>query len=198
MGGFPQVWLCCGGAGILLAMTSASPSATPHLQAVTDQAAIEAVARLADMVWREHYTPIIGRAQVDYMLARFQSPAAIARQIGQGDRYFLLNQGGQGVGYMGLRPEDGAIQISKFYVARPARGRGLARLMLGHIERMAREDGQDRLWLTVNKHNRGSIAAYERLGFSRTADLVQDIGNGFVMDDYRMEKQLSLDGGGPA
>ena len=36
-----------------------------------------------------------------------------------------------------------------------------------------------------------SVRAYERLGFKIAADLRIDIGHGFVMDDYRMEKSLA-------
>ena len=57
------------------------------------------------------------------------------------------------------------------------------------IEQLARRRGLVLLWLTVNKGN-PSVNAYKRLGFQIAADLVMDIGGGFVMDDYRMEKPL--------
>jgi hypothetical protein len=41
----------------------------------------------------------------------------------------------------------------------------------------------------VNKGN-PAVSAYQRLGFRIAADLVMDIGGGFVMDDHRMEKSL--------
>ncbi|MDD3441568.1 MAG: GNAT family N-acetyltransferase, partial [Kiritimatiellae bacterium] len=53
------------------------------------------------------------------------------------------------------------------------------------------ELGCRELWLTVNKHNTGSIAFYERMGFRKTGALVTDIGHGFVMDDWRMAKEIS-------
>ena len=59
------------------------------------------------------------------------------------------------------------------------------------IEQLARRRGLKLLWLTVNKGN-PAVKAYERLGFRIAADLVMDIGGGFVMDDYRMEKPLVL------
>ena len=46
------------------------------------------------------------------------------------------------------------------------------------------------IYLTVNKQNLISISVYEKLGFLRARDLVTDIGSGFVMDDYVMEKYL--------
>jgi hypothetical protein len=35
------------------------------------------------------------------------------------------------------------------------------------------------------------VQTYERLGFRIESPLVMDIGNGFVMDDFRMEKALA-------
>jgi hypothetical protein len=32
--------------------------------------------------------------------------------------------------------------------------------------------------------------AYQKIGFIKTEELVIDIGNGYVMDDFRMEKLI--------
>jgi hypothetical protein len=45
--------------------------------------------------------------------------------------------------------------------------------------------------LTVNKYNTSSIKAYLALGFSVTDAVVTDIGEGYSMDDYVMEKTVS-------
>ncbi len=47
------------------------------------------------------------------------------------------------------------------------------------------------IWLQVNKNNVHSIAWYLRMGFRNVRSAVQDIGGGFVMDDFRMEKMIS-------
>ena len=70
------------------------------------------------------------------------------------------------------------------------RGRGGGHAASEYITRLARDKGCSRIWLTVNRMNRSAIKAYERCGFSITGEVVADIGEGFVMDDYRMEKQL--------
>ncbi len=65
---------------------------------------IEAVARLAREIWPKHYVPIIGQPQVDYMLERFQSELAIARQIAGGVDYVLVLRKGKAVGYSDVAP----------------------------------------------------------------------------------------------
>jgi ribosomal protein S18 acetylase RimI-like enzyme len=61
---------------------------------------------------------------------------------------------------------------------------------LRHCEREAGRLGADRLMLTVNKRNSKAIAAYQRNGFAIMDSVVVDIGGGFVMDDYVMEKEM--------
>jgi ribosomal protein S18 acetylase RimI-like enzyme len=150
---------------------------------------IETVARLAKEIWYEHYVPIIGREQVDYMVPRMQSVPAIAAQIAEGYEYFLAAVDGEEVGYAAVRSEDGAVFLSKLYVRKSARRSGIARRMLAHLEDSARVRGLRSIWLTVNKEN-PALQAYLRLGFRVTGPIVTDIGDGFVMDDYRMEKTI--------
>ena len=152
---------------------------------------IEAVAGLAREIWYEYYVALIGRAQVDYMVAKFQSTEAVAGQISEGYEYFWIQREGQGIGYCAVQPQpaSGSLFLSKLYLLRDARGGGTGRVCMEFIEQLARRRGLNLLWLTVNKGN-PAVKAYERLGFRIAADLVMDIGGGFVMDDYRMEKSL--------
>ncbi|NCA83730.1 MAG: GNAT family N-acetyltransferase, partial [Opitutae bacterium] len=58
------------------------------LERVESAEPIAAVAALAREIWTQHYVPIIGAAQVEYMLEKFQSAEAIARQLaGEGYEY---------------------------------------------------------------------------------------------------------------
>ncbi len=147
---------------------------------------------LAYHIWNQHYPAIIGQGQVDYMLDRFQSFPVIQEQIRQGYLYYLIQTGGNIAGYTALvsRPDRHSLQISKLYLLADWRGRGLARYVVATAFDMARGLGLDRLYLTVNKYNHASIAAYQKIGFAITGELVADIGNGFVMDDFEMELVL--------
>jgi diamine N-acetyltransferase len=168
---------------------------------VTTPQQLDAVAGLAHEIWYEYYVPLIGRAQVDYMVSRFQSSEAMAQQIREDYEYFLIQRGGvqhgpgegQGlsIGYCALQPQpaESSLFLSKLYLLRDARGAGTGRECMEFIEQLARRRGLTLIWLTVNKGN-PAVRAYERLGFRIAADLVMDIGGGFFMDDYRMEKSL--------
>lgn len=152
---------------------------------------IDVIAGLAHEIWYEYYVPLIGRAQVDYMVAKFQSSEAMQQQLHDGYEYFMTEREGRLIGYCAIqaRPEESSLFLSKLYLLRDARGGGTGRVCMEFIEQLARRRGLRLLWLTVNKGN-PAVQAYERLGFRIAADLLIDIGGGFVMDDFRMEKPL--------
>ena len=154
----------------------------------------ETVATLADSIWRDHYSPIIGIAQVEYMLNRFQSAEAIEAQCQAGYVYCLVQQDAVAVGYFAVQQQAEDLFLSKFYVVASERGQGYGRQMLAEIEQIARGRGCDRITLTVNKHNTTTLQIYQRLGFTVTDAIVTDIGGGFVMDDFLLVKKLTHPG----
>ncbi|OHX14536.1 hypothetical protein BI347_14240 [Chromobacterium sphagni] len=60
--------------------------------------------------------------------------------------------------------------------------------MMDEVAATARATGGNALMPTVNRHNSGAIAVYERRGFRLREEAVFDIGNGFMMDDSVLEK----------
>lgn len=151
----------------------------------------ERIAALAREIWRKHYVPIVGEVQVEYMLERFESADAIRDAIARGDEYWLALGGETLVGYLALRTDEDPrfLKLNKLYLCEPARGSGWGRRLLSFAEARARDRGAEVLWLLVNKQN-PAVHFYERVGFSRAAECVTDIGHGFVMDDFRMEKRV--------
>ena len=124
---------------------------------------IETLCGLAKEIWTEHYAPILSDEQVAYMVERFQSVPAVTDQLGKGYRYFFLRTAaGENGGFMGICPEEDGLFLSKLYVHRDFRRRGLARYALAYLRELCRREGYSPIRLTVNKHNAGSIAAYRR------------------------------------
>lgn len=155
---------------------------------VTNENQMEIVEKLADEIWREHYIPIVGKEQVDYMLNKFQSKQAISEQIKNGFLYFLIKIKNQFIGYIGVQPKGDELFLSKIYIKFSERGKGYGRQAINFIENLTKDKKLSKLTLTVNKNNLNTIKSYEKLGFKNLGSVIQDIGNGFVMDDYKMEK----------
>jgi diamine N-acetyltransferase len=161
-------------------------------QAVHSQEQIADVVRLAREIWQEHYLPIIGLKQVDYMLEKFQSKRAVTEQLGESYEYYLVSHHGQSAGYVAVVPDrsGSTLMISKLYVRKPDRGHGLGKKTLQFVENLCQQRGITMMWLTVNKNNARSIEWYSRMGFRNAGPTVQDIGGGFIMDDFRLEKTI--------
>jgi ribosomal protein S18 acetylase RimI-like enzyme len=160
------------------------------LEAVTDNRQIEIVEALADEIWHEHFTAIIGREQVAYMLEKFQSKHAIAEQIRDGFQYFIIRNHNMYAGYFAVQLKGSRLFLSKFYILSAHRGKGLGRRAMAFIEKLAIEKTASMITLTVNRYNSAAIEVYKKLGFVIEESIVQDIGEGFVMDDYRMVKAV--------
>lgn len=154
------------------------------LTTTTDEE-IEAIAVLANEIWHQHFTPIIGKSQVNYMVEKFQSYPAISKQINEGGyEYFRIFLDDTFAGYTGVHVENDALFLSKLYIKKDCRGHKLATHALNFLITLCKERGLKKIWLTCNKYNADTLAVYDHLGFKITDEQVADIGNGFVMDDY--------------
>jgi ribosomal protein S18 acetylase RimI-like enzyme len=146
---------------------------------------------LAERIWRVHYPGIITPAQIEYMLGTMYAPETLAADMAGGSRYLLARSLGKPAGYLAFRtlPAGDAV-LSKLYLLPELHGQGLGRRMLERAAAECRALGAQSLHLFVNKANVRAIHAYERFGFAIAEAVVKDIGNGYVMDDFRMNLTL--------
>lgn len=144
---------------------------------------IAEMSALATAIVREHYDPILGTAQNDYMLEKFQSPAAVADQLAHGYRYCFVRENGAAIGFFAFYPRGEALYLSKLYLQKTSRGKGYARRIVAFLQEIARAEGLTAIELNVNKYN-PSVDVYEALGFQRLRSEKIDIGSGYFMDDY--------------
>ena len=151
---------------------------------------IEQVAALAKTIWTEYYTDLLPKGQAAYMIDKFQSAIAIEKQIAEGHHYFFLEEDEIPIGYLDFVMQDETCFISKIYLIKEERGKGLGTIALNFIEEQAKALNAKKLQLTVNKNNIPAFNAYLRADFQNVGPIQIDIGNGFVMDDYKMEKAL--------
>ena len=152
---------------------------------------IKEVAELAEIIWHEHFTPIIGEAQVAYMLDKFQSEHALSDMLqNQNYRYFFFEANGKKIGYIGIQPRENILFLSKIYLLKEHRGKGYARIGINFLTQLCQKEGYEKIQLTCNRHNLNSVAAYQKMGFVSVYEQDADIGNGFVMNDYVMEKTV--------
>ena len=151
------------------------------------------LARMAHDIWFEYWPDLIGAGQTAYMVEQFQSRDAIERDMGaHAYEYWIITADGRDVGYTGGRvePETNRFFISKIYLFKEERGKHFASATIAFYDELCRNRGLDAMYLTVNKHNDLGIRAYTAKGFETIDAVRTDIGEGYVMDDYIMEKQV--------
>ena len=154
---------------------------------------INVVINLANTIWTEHYTPIIGKDQVAYMLRTYHSVHSISKEVNDKDTfYYLMLRDSSPVGYVGIKIDERSLFLSKIYILSQERGYGLGRQAVEFIKDFASTKQLEKITLTVNKNNLDTIASYKKMGFKITGNLCSDIGEGYVMDDYAMELTCHL------
>jgi len=163
------------------------------IEPLTDPEVAQLVA-LAREIWCAHYSSIISAAQIEYMLGqRYNSEVVRAELRRDGIWWDKLIVAGVMAGFASyfLTGVPGEMKLDKLYVHPRHQRRGYGGTMIAHAGEVARANGCTRLVLAVNKNNRSAIAAYLKHGFSIADAVVKDIGDGFVMDDYIMEKRVT-------
>ena len=152
---------------------------------------VEQMAALAREIWYDHYPAIISIAQIDYMLEQRYSPAIVRAELGRRDIWWDKLVAGEELrafsSYL-LTGDPATMKLDKLYVRTGSQRRGYGAMLIDHALSEARRQGCLRLQLAVNKNNATAIAAYVKHGFRIADAVVKEIGGGFVMDDYIMEK----------
>jgi ribosomal protein S18 acetylase RimI-like enzyme len=167
-------------------------SSAPFLTPLTP-ADFEAIAVLARRIWLEHYITIISREQIEYMLESRFTAESLARYVDSRERWFdVLRLDDAIVGYCShaLLPDTREMKVEQLYLLPELHGFGYGKSMMVHIESHTRMLGRDTLVLTVNKQNTRAASVYLRAGFEVREEAVFDIGNGYLMDDFVMVKNL--------
>lgn len=171
------------------------PGAPATFEAVAFEQA-DALGSLAADIWRAYWPALIGADQTEYMIERFQSPSAIRRDmVEHAYEYWFVRAADDGriVGYTGghVESETSRFFISKIYLRADERGKHFGSAVVAFYEQLCRERGLRAMYLTVNKGNELGIRAYKGTGFETIDAVRTDIGSGFVMDDYIMEKRVA-------
>ena len=151
------------------------------------------VARLAHAIWHRHYPGIISPAQIDYMLERGYSQEALATYLDTDDAGLALAMRDDvAVGFVGWLPltPGRTMKLDKLYVLPEHHGERIGRTLIEHVVGRARAAGCRKVTLNVNRANVRAVRAYEHCGFAIRARGDFAIGNGFVMADFIMVRDV--------
>ena len=155
-------------------------------------AELETVRRIAAVIWPETFKSILSQEQIIYMMKMMYAPEVMEEEMSKGYHFRLLHVDGAPVGYTSWSAYHipGTAKLHKLYLLSQFHGKGIGARMIADVENEARKSGFTTLRLNVNKHNERAMRSYLRNGFAQVESVRIDIGNGFFMDDFVMEKNL--------
>ena len=156
---------------------------------------LEPLIGLAREIWYAHYPAIIDSAQIEYMLRQRYDAALLREELRRRDLWWdKLLAGDRMVAFSSyfVAGEGAVIKLDKLYVHPAHQRKGYGGALIARACEQGRVQGCGRVTLAVNKRNAAAIAAYLKHGFRVADAVVKDIGGGYVMDDYIMEKPLAV------
>lgn len=152
----------------------------------------EELHEFAHPIWTEVFGPMIagGEDETERIFESWQSADSIRRAMDDGFVYGYLIDGGRKAGYLAARVEREKLFISKCYLVKDERGKGLGSEMIGKMLEYGKEHGCTSAYLHVNTRNLRAIDAYERNGFRKQYREIAYLGDGFSTDDYIMSREI--------
>jgi diamine N-acetyltransferase len=160
---------------------------------ITDAYTAEHFATIEGLAWRivpDFYTPFFERAAAENLVENGHTAEALAEQVERGGRHYLIVDKEIPVGYFSLVPDGGVILLSHFYVLAECRGRGLGQLAMEFIDRQVRAMGGRRIELYVLRENIAAVGLYRKNGYIVAEEVLTRLGNGAVLEDYLMRKEI--------
>ena len=151
---------------------------------------ISLVRDLCYQVWPQTYSGILSEGQINYMLEMMYSESSLQRQMEGGAQFIIVYDEQDPVGFASYEEVEPSIfKLHKIYVLPSQQGKGTGRFVIDYVIDEIRKSGASSLQLQVNRNNTAK-GFYEKLGFIVIKEIKLDIGGGYVMDDYVMEKKI--------
>jgi GNAT superfamily N-acetyltransferase len=102
----------------------------------------------------------------------------------------MVDLGQETVGYFSLEIlNEQNVKLHKLYLDPTQKQKGLGRKIIQYIQNWTLTNQRKSVILNVNKNN-SAVQFYLKMGFKIIEELILDIGEGYVMDDYVMQLDL--------
>lgn len=145
---------------------------------------------LTSKVWPQTYQSILSSEQIEYMLDKMYSEQSLLEQMEQGHEFVIIYDGVEPIGFASISMTEPLVyKLHKLYVLPNGQGKGTGRFAIDELIKAIKRKGGTTLRLNVNRHNKAKDF-YEKIGFAVIREEDINIGGGYFMNDYVMEKTL--------
>lgn len=151
---------------------------------------IPLIRELSHKIWPSTYASIISADQIDYMLQMMYSEDSLVGQMKENHEFIIVSDGKIPIGFASFSlMENGIYKLHKLYVLPQKQGKGIGKFVINEILKAMVRKGGVALRLNVNRNNKAKDF-YEKLGFVIINEEDINIGNGYFMNDYVMERKI--------
>jgi ribosomal protein S18 acetylase RimI-like enzyme len=154
---------------------------------------IKQIQNIVNITWPITYGEILSKEQLDYMLDLFYSDEALTEQYNKKIQlFYMIYEDKTNIGFIGIEHhynEEAITKIHKIYLLPETQGKGIGKKVIDEIGKLASENNSTALLLNVNRFN-SALGFYKKIGFEVIDEVNINIGNGYLMEDYVMEKKL--------
>lgn len=154
------------------------------------KADIPLIRELTFKVWPQTYSSIISKEQIDFMLDMMYSKTSLQQQMTEGCHFIIALDNTEPIGFASYhKTEPSVFKLDKIYVLPSQQGKGTGKFVIDYIINEIQQCGAASLQLQVNRYNKAR-SFYEKFGLIVIKEADFNIGNGFFINDYVMEKKL--------
>ena len=154
---------------------------------------IKQIQNIVHITWPITYGEILSKEQLDYMLDLFYSDEALKLQYNKKEQlFYMIYESETNLGFIGIEHNYNGktvTKIHKIYLLPETQGKGIGKKVIDEIAELALENNSAALVLNVNRFN-SALGFYKKIGFEVVDEVNIEIGHGYLMEDYVMEKIL--------
>lgn len=153
----------------------------------------KAIQDIAGKTWPVTYGSILSSEQIQYMFSMMYDLKALKNQAETKNHHFIIaEEDGNFLGFASYEFDyhnEPKTKIHKIYILPETQGSGIGKKLIYYISEKAKSNNQEFLSLNVNRFNE-AIHFYTKIGFEKVGEEDINIGNGYLMEDFIMEKKI--------
>ena len=154
---------------------------------------LEIIRQLALEIWPSAYGDILSESQLAYMLDKIYSLSSLNQQFSKLKHQFIIVYENEvPIAFSSFSAHENnqlIFHLNKIYVLPNQQGKNIGKQMLNYVFNKIKKFGGNSIQLNVNRNNK-AIDFYKKQGFQIIGQEDIDIGEGFFMNDYVMEKKI--------
>lgn len=151
------------------------------------------IQQIAHKAWPVAYGEILSKNQIDFMLESMYDLETLSdNYLNKNHRFLMINEFEIQIGFASFEHHylnSTTTRLHKLYLLPESKGKGFGKLLIDEISRIAVKNNSDTISLNVNRFNQ-SKDFYLKMGFEIIGQENLSIGNGYFMEDYKMEKNF--------